>query len=275
MMLRPLESYDQQVLSSSIVISPTPSRLHYAHDVFGNCVGVAQFAIPTRELIFDSKVTLRHAPVAGFDSPGSEGEVYNMSLPFTYSADDLPDLARSMEPHYPDPDHAVDRWARSFLRTDGRTGIQHLLTDMTQTIHADFRYRTRLHGHAQSPTETLATRSGACRDFAILMMEAVRRLGFAAQFVSGYIRTVHPAGASSTLGGGHTHAWMRAYLPECGWVEFDPTSGIVGNGDLVRVAIARDPRQALPLHGTWRGQSGDFLGMEVSVDVVSITEAVQ
>jgi transglutaminase-like putative cysteine protease len=60
---------------------------------------------------------------------------------------------------------------------------------------------------------------------------------------------------------------VRIYLPVCGWVEFDPTNGIVGNADLVRVAIARDPRQAMPLHGTWSGLPADYLGMDVEVDV--------
>ena len=110
------------------------------------------------------------------------------------------------------------------------------------------------------------------------MMEAVRSLGLAAQFVSGYIH-VPPrpvAGligsnrlGSAKLGGGHTHAWLRVFLPACGWVEFDPTNGIVGNTDLVRVAIARDPRQAMPRWGSWAGEAGDFLDMEVAVEVTS------
>jgi transglutaminase-like putative cysteine protease len=110
---------------------------------------------------------------------------------------------------------------------------------------------------------------GTCRDFALLMMEAVRSLGLAAQFVSGYIHTPYPEGVSARVGGGHTHAWVRVYVPACGWVEFDPTNGIVGNADLIRVAIARDPRQALPLYGTWCGSADDFLGMDVEVDVRS------
>ena len=100
------------------------------------------------------------------------------------------------------------------------------------------------------------------------MMEAVRSLGLAAQFVSGYIYSppLH-IGGLTRVGGGHTHAWVRVYLPSCGWVEFDPTNGIVGNTDLVRVAIARDPRQSLPLWGAWSGEAEDFLGMDVEVDV--------
>jgi len=50
-------------------------------------------------------------------------------------------------------------------------------------------------------------------------------------------------------------------------VEFDPTNGIIGNSDLVRVAVARDPQQAAPLSGLWRGDPTDFLDMTVEVEV--------
>ena len=270
MMFRPLESYDQRLLSSTLTISPEPSQLRYIHDVFGNCVGVARFATPARELTFDSRVTLEHKPLPAFAGVDGEIEAYGETLPVSYRAEDMPDLLRSMERQYPDPDGAVERWARSFVRKDGRTGLQTLLADMTWAIHGDFRYATRPRGEARPPTQTLASRTGTCRDFALLMMEAVRSLGLAAQFVSGYIYSPpRHLGALTRLGGGHTHAWVRVYLPACGWVEFDPTNGIVGNADLVRVAIARDPRQALPLCGTWGGEAGDFLGMDVEVDVIS------
>ena len=108
--------------------------------------------------------------------------------------------------------------------------------------------------------------SGTCRDFAVLMMEAARSLGFAARFVSGYIYSPrHPN--EPYLGGGSTHAWCQVYLPGAGWVEFDPTNGIIGNRDLIRIAVARDPRQAIPLSGTWVGHPDDSLGMDVEVNV--------
>ncbi|HEX7761184.1 MAG TPA: transglutaminase family protein [Caulobacteraceae bacterium] len=280
MMLRPLESYDQRVISSSLTISPQPSHLRHVHDVFGNCVGVARFAGRTRELVFESRVTLDHRPVAAFEGVDGELEAYASAAPFAYSPpfpyspEDLPDLLRSMERAHADPDGLLERWARGFLRRDGRTGLQALLAQMTQAIYSDFRYATRLHGPPKSPLETLSSRTGTCRDFAVLMMEAVRSLGLAAQFVSGYIYTPPRTYSGLTsLGGGHTHAWVRVYLPACGWVEFDPTNGIVGNTDLVRVAIARDPRQATPLCGSWSGQAGDFLDMEVEVDVTSDEDA--
>lgn len=71
---------------------------------------------------------------------------------------------------------------------------------------------------------------------------------------------------------GSTHAWVQVYLPSAGWIEFDPTNGIVGTRDLVRVAVARDPRQAIPLHGTYLGSADAFVGMEISINVVSAGE---
>lgn len=269
MMFRPLESYDQRVISASVEISPEPDRLRHVHDVFGNAVGIATFRERARELCFESRVTLDHRPVPAFDGV----ESYEERLPLAYSPEDMPDLLRSMERGFADPEGAVERWARSFLPRGRRANLQRVLADMTQAIHSDFRYGTRLHGAAQSPTETLASRTGACRDFAVLMMEAARSLGLAAQFVSGYIHVPPRPTAgligTSKLGGGHTHAWLRVYMPACGWVEFDPTNGIVGNTDLIRVAIARDPKQALPLWGSWSGEADDYLGMDVEVQVVS------
>jgi transglutaminase-like putative cysteine protease len=270
MMFRPLESYDQRLLSANLTIAPDPANLRYVHDVFGNCVGVARFGGPASELSFESRVTLDHAPLPAFAGVDGEVEAYMGALPFAYSPDDMPDLLRSMERQHPDPDGALEAWARRFVRPSGPTSLQTLLADMTQAIYSEFRYATRLRGAAQAPTQTLALGTGTCRDFAVFMMEAARSLGLAAQFVSGYLYSPpRYAGGLTKLGGGHTHAWLRIYLPYCGWVEFDPTNGIVGNEDLIRVAIARDPRQVLPLWGTWSGDADDFLGMDVEVDVTS------
>jgi transglutaminase-like putative cysteine protease len=275
MMFRPRESYDQRLLSFDLTISPSPSRLRYVQDVFGNCVGVAGFAGRAAELVFDSSVRLDHTPLPAFADMDGEIEVYSGAMPFAYSPEDLPDLLQSMQRQHPDPDGAVDRWARRFVRQTGPTSLQSLLGDMTQAIYAEFKYNTRLKGAAQTPLETLALRSGSCRDYAVLVIEAVRSLGLAARFVSGYIYSPYASAANrARIGGGHTHAWVRVYLPACGWVEFDPTNGIVGNADLVRVAVARDPRQATPLHGTWMGSPGDFLGMDVSVEVSTENEVL-
>jgi transglutaminase-like putative cysteine protease len=137
---------------------------------------------------------------------------------------------------------------------------------MTYAIKEGFAYERREEPGVQPPWVTLDRRKGSCRDFAVLMMEAARALGVAARFVTGY---VYPGGedAPEPLGGGATHAWVQVYLPGAGWIEFDPTNGLIGGRDLIRVAVARVPAQAAPLTGTYFGSLEDELGMEVSVEV--------
>jgi transglutaminase-like putative cysteine protease len=102
------------------------------------------------------------------------------------------------------------------------------------------------------------------------MMEAARSLGLAARFVSGYLYDEKLIGAGGGLvGGGATHAWLQVFLPGAGWVEFDPTNGLVGGRNLIRVAVARDPSQAAPLVGNFKGATDAFAYMSVEIDVTT------
>jgi transglutaminase-like putative cysteine protease len=275
MLFRPLESYDQHLLDARLIITPRPVELRYAHDVFGNTVGFARFEKAADTLTFESYVRLDHNPSAPVLPRSNDEGALPARFPFVYDAEDMPDLLRSIERQYPDPDYILSDWAQQFL-DDRSATVLDVVSKMTKAIRADFTYASRLQIGTQAPLETLKLKSGSCRDFAMLMIEAVRSLGLAAQFVSGYIYSPDSDGRSGSaprrLGGGHTHAWLRVYLPSCGWTEFDPTNGIVGNHDLIRVAVARDPRQAIPLSGTWDGDTADYLGMEVSVAVEVETE---
>jgi len=237
--------------------------------VFGNCVAIARFAGRAEELRFESVISLDHSPTNALDF---QIEEYAKRYPFTYGADEMPDLLRSIERQYLDPEREVDRWARQFLRHDGRTNTSELLAAMTHAIPQELDYVAREESGVQDPAKTLRMKSGSCRDFAVLMIEAVRSLGLAARFVTGYLY-VSEGRRSERVGGDATHAWLQVYLPGAGWVEYDPTNGIVGNHDLIRVAVARDPRQAVPISGTWTGFPSDHLGMTVEVEVTADTEA--
>lgn len=266
LMLRPRDGHDCRVLSSSLEISPRPLSLRWIHDVFGNSVAIARFDTSGRSLVFDSTITVEHYPLDNIVlTPDDEAFYY----PFAYGQDELPDLVPSITPQYSDPDGVLAAWARQFLSSDERTRTLDLLIGMTHAVRAQFHYRKRHEHGTQHPLDTLGTGSGTCRDFALLMIEALRRLGIAARFVSGYI-FIPGDEAHGYLGGGSTHAWVRAYLPGAGWVEFDPTNGIVGNRDLIRVAVARDPQQAIPLHGTYAGPASAFLRMDVTIHVISV-----
>lgn len=269
-MLRPRDSHDQRHLDARLDITPQPVQLRWVHDVFGNEIAIANFSGRANELTFISTLRLDHAHLDPKDiEPCLEG--YARVYPFSYDPDEMADLLRSIERQYPDPSHQLDRWARSFLRTDGPTSTWAMLAAMTQQIRWQFTYQVRREPGIQPPTETLRRGTGTCRDFAVLMIEAVRCLGLAARFVSGYIHvpSSDAPGAPEHNGGGNTHAWLQVYLPGAGWVEFDPTNSIIGSRDLVRVTVVRDARQAVPLAGSWIGAPSDCIGMEVAVQVTS------
>jgi transglutaminase-like putative cysteine protease len=269
MMLRPLEGFDQRLLSAEIAISPEPSLMQHLQDASGACVGVARFAERADRLVFDSQVRVDHRPHSPFDLESASLVPGQALTP--YDPEETQELSASIRRRYADAGE-TEAWARRFLRAKGATRLSTVLTDMMEAIRGDLAYALRLRGEPQTPAETLALRQGSCRDFAVLMMEAARSLGLAARFVSGYIYSTSPK--AGRTGGGHTHAWARVYLPECGWVDFDPTNGIVGNLDLIRVAVVTDPRLALPLYGSWNGEAEDYLGMDVTVDLTVEAAAV-
>jgi transglutaminase-like putative cysteine protease len=269
-MLRPRDGHDLRVLESRLDIAPEPMSLRWIHDVFGNSVAIADFDERSHNLAFISTVTVDHNPAEEFAlTPDDRAYFY----PFLYDDDEYPDLVQFVTPQYSDPDGELSAWARNFLDAEAPTPTFKILSGMTHGIRDAFTYRKRHEQGTQHPLDTLQTGSGTCRDYALFMIEALRRLGIAARFVSGYLFV--PDDHDRYAGGGSTHAWVQVYLPSAGWIEFDPTNGIVGTRDLIRVAVARDPRQAIPLHGTYLGPADAFIGMEVNINVTSADQAVE
>jgi len=266
-MVRPRESYDQHLIEARLEIEPRPVELRWLQDVFGNSVAIATFNKRAKRLSIFSHLRVQHDPAKLQEV---HIEDYARLYPFTYSSEDMPDLLRSIERQHLDPAREIDGWARRFINLAGQTDTLAMLSNMTATIKRDFTYVSRHEKGTQTPLETLTKRQGTCRDFAALMIEAARALGLAARFVSGYVYS--PTSREVHVGGGNTHAWVRVYLPGSGWVEFDPTNGIVGNHGLIRVAVARDIYQAVPISGTWSGYPGSFLDIEVAVNITVDSE---
>jgi transglutaminase-like putative cysteine protease len=261
MMLRPRDDADQKVLESELRITPEPSRLAWRRDRFGNHVATARFAERAAQLRFDSTIRVEHVP-AGFQA--GDIEDFARTYPFAYAAEDRRELARFTAPPRAWPE--LDGWTACFLRPDGSADTHALLVDMTQTINRTFRHVTRHEQGIQDPLRTLGLASGSCRDLAVLMIAGLRSLGIAARFVSGYLHLAHD---DDRVTGGNTHAWVQAYIPGPGWVDFDPSSGTIGNQNLVRVAVVHQPRAAVPLQGTWFGTASDHLAMNVAVKVTA------
>jgi len=262
MMFRPRESHDLRLLRTSLAITPQPASLRWLHDPFDNSVAVATFQGSTTELRFDSIVTLEHFETC---MPEYPLEDYARYYPFAYSDEDFSCLGRALN-HY-GVDESVSRWALQFLDAADKTPTVKMLSAMSAGIRQQCTYVRRVEKGVQTGAQTLKSRRGSCRDFAVLMMEGTRSLGVAARFVSGYI---YVPNASGIAGGGATHAWMQAYLPGAGWIDFDPTNSIIGNRNLIRVAVSWAPEHALPLWGTYAGSATDFLGMDVTVAVTEV-----
>ena len=274
LMMRPRDSHDLRMIEASLAISPSAST-RWTHDVFGNSVARIHFEEPSDRLDIESTIKIEHY---GLPEPDfSTLEDYAATLPFPYSNEEIADLGRCSERHYTDPAHRITEWSRSFL-TNGSNGTAETLLAMNKGVRERFIYETREAHGTQTPSETLDRGVGSCRDLALFFMEAVRSLGLGARFVSGYLYDpamdealkdpALPAGAD-LQGAGATHAWVQVYLPGAGWVEFDPTNGIAGGANLIRVAVARDPAQASPVSGSYYGPSEAFQSLSISVQVSS------
>jgi transglutaminase-like putative cysteine protease len=267
LMTRPRDSHDLRLLDTSLVIQPRAKQVRWIHDVFGNSIAIVSFDTSARELTFTSDFRAEHFPAAVQEIAV---EPYASSFPFSYSASDAEDLGRTKERHYPDPEHRIDEWARAVLQRVPQARTLDALSAMAATVKESFKYEPREAPGVRPPLETLQRGSGSCRDFALFMMEAARSLGLAARFVSGYLYDERLAGAGESLvGGGATHAWVQIYLPGAGWIEYDPTNALVGGRNLIRVAVARDPSQAAPLTGSFKGTLDACASMSVEVEVTT------
>jgi transglutaminase-like putative cysteine protease len=267
LMCRPRDSHDLRLLDTGIAITPQPSGLRWMHDVFGNSIAIATFSEPAAELVFESTFRAEHFPLPERTLLIDD---YAVTLPLSYSASEDVDLGSSKARHYPDPEHKLDAWVKSLLDATPGHATLDVLMAMIAAIKSEFIYNRREEVGVQSPVETLDLKAGSCRDYAVFMMDAVRFLGLAAQFVSGYLYDEALIDAGGGLvGGGATHAWIQVYLPGVGWVEFDPTNALVGGRNLIRIAVAREAAQAAPLVGSFTGAAGDFVALHVTVEVTA------
>ena len=182
-MFRPRDSHDLRVLATDLDVSPE-ADVRMIQDPLSNSVALVQPRQKADTLQIVCSFTIEHARSMNLELPLSpSAEMY----PFAYSLDERYDLEHYLRPYHDDPDGELSAWARQFVRTDGPTGTRDLLVAMNQNIRDKFVYAARDEEGTQQPHETLTLGSGSCRDFALLMIEAARRLGVATRFVSGYL----------------------------------------------------------------------------------------
>jgi transglutaminase-like putative cysteine protease len=256
LLLRPRDSHATRLVDASLQLFPS-GETRWVYDALSNCVCLFSPRGEANELSIVSTLVIDRFP-----SPLAPIEVDNPHslLPVVYELSDRVALTPFMTPMTED-DGGVLSWLRPHMEGSDEPAMD-FLARLNTAIRNEFTYVERYAEGVQSPAETVALQSGACRDLAWLMVEALRQLGFAAQFVTGYLYSPN----CDIRGAGATHAWCQVFLPNLGWLEFDPTNGLIESSDLIQVAATRSPAEAAPVAGSLIGDPGNSR-LTVRVDV--------
>ena len=248
-------------IRSDLRIDPA-AQLVWSEDAAGNTAALALCAGTAAELTILAEHEVRHTaepfPIFRLHPTAHR-------YPFTYAPDDLALFGPALLEGQAHREAALEQWLED-VRAGAGDDTLTLLKALNEAVGSAITYRTRDEEGTQTPSRTLALRSGSCRDLAALFLAAARRLGFAARAVSGYL--FDPGLAAGDVGA--THAWCEVFLPGAGWIAFDPTQRRVGAAGLVAAAVGATSAALLPVVGGFLGDVSDFKGMEVSVSVVAL-----
>lgn len=253
LLLRPREGPELRIESSALQITP-PATVRWHRDVEDNAVAIATFESRASQLAIISEVVVQQCGLAALDSAAGAA-----AYPFAYG----PDERAALSPYLDAASvrGSLSPWLDSLWQPGEQIAPFALLQRLAQQIQQSVSYERREEPGVQATDVTLSRRLGSCRDSAFLFMEAARRLGFAARFVSGYLNA--PA---SSLNFGATHAWAEVYVPGAGWRGFDPSIGAPAGADHIAVAVARSPESIPPIAGTFTGPAGSRLDVGVWVN---------
>ena len=262
--LTPRELPWQHVLSHELRIEPATDERRDERDHFGN--GVTHFAVygphPLLRVRMLSRVEVSERP----DADRAEAlpwEAVGESVRRDPAQDGLA-AARLSESSALVPWSEAARAYASSSFAAGRDWLE-AVTDLMRRIHADFEFDAEATTVTTQVDEVLELRSGVCQDFAHVMLACLRGRGLPARYVSGYLLTDPPPGRARLLGADASHAWVAAYSPNHGWVEFDPTNDTIADQRYITLAWGADFADVVPLRGVILGGRGQTMEVEVSV----------
>lgn len=256
LLLRPREDHELRI--ESFVLKSTPkSKILWHRDVEGNSVAIASFSGQTQQLLIESEVIIQQYNESPLDFIVAD---YAITFPFEYKEDDKFLLSPYMVLPNQETRTLLNNMIYAIYKTSEQIQTYTLLQRLSAHIYQTLSYTVREEPGVQTVEQTLLLGSGSCRDFALLFMEAVKCLGLASRFVSGYL---HAPLMSAQVGS--THAWAEVYLPGGGWKGFDPTIGDIAGADHIPVAVSRLADSVPPISGSFAGIADSTLDVGVWV----------
>jgi len=256
LLLRPREDYELRIESFTLKCTPN-AVISWHKDVEDNSVATANFNQPTQQLLIESEVIIEQYNESPLDFLVAN---YAITYPFEYQSGDKFSLSPYMVLPNQEALELLNNWISDVYKESEQIQTYTLLLRIATHIYKTLFYKEREEPGVQTVEETLSYGSGSCRDFALLFMEAVKCLGLASRFVSGYLYA--PLMSAQV---GSTHAWAEVYLPGVGWKGFDPTIGAIVGKDHIPVAVSRLPQSVPPIAGSFTGAPSSTLDVGVWV----------
>ncbi len=246
--LRPAVHCRTPIKAYALRIEPKNHFINWQQDPFGNILGRVVFPDKCQKLSVEVEVIADMTVINPFDF---FVEDYAENYPFNYDAQTLKELKPYLELTENGP--LLIEWVKQFDKT--KRHINDFLVALNRTVFEAISYNIRMEVGIQSSEETLKIRSGSCRDSAWLLVQALRHLGLAARFVSGYLVQLTsdvksldgPSGPEQDFT--DLHAWTEVYIPGAGWIGLDPTSGLLAGEGHIPLACTPDPASAAPVSG--------------------------
>lgn len=271
--LRPAPHVRSHIDAYSLKIRPKEHFINWQQDPFGNFLAKIVFPDKIREFRIEVDLVTEIRVFNPFDFFLEDQAKH---FPLTYA----PDLREELAPYLEikDNDPALRDWIAGIDRS--QQGIVDFLVAINHKLNAALTYTVRLEPGVQSTAQTLALGSGSCRDMAWFLCQALRHLGLATRFASGYLIQL-AADIKSLDGPSGTpvdftdlHAWTEVYLPGAGWVGLDPTSGLFAGEGHIALCCTPNPSSAAPISGTLESGVTSTLEHKMSVTRLAQTPRV-
>ena len=254
----------QTVVRHSLLINPAPAARTEIVDYFGNQASILVIEDEHREFVVHARSTIEvrlPVPVDPAASVAWERVVDGAVL-----ADGARDLAvqqyACVSRHTRIIPDVLDYARPSF--PVGRPVLEGAW-DLTRRIFTDFTFDPTATEISTPISEVLKARRGVCQDFAHLSLSCLRALGLPARYVSGYMLTRPPPGKPKLVGADASHAWLSVWAPGSGWLDLDPTNGLMPRDEHIVIAYGRDYDDVSPISGVLLGGSGQVLSISVDV----------